>query len=521
VAIAAGNEPVEDALRELGNDLELNEDLLEHTRVVSNELRQRLNEAWPYLLDGDLPAESDGDSVVLDKLVAAVHGQPDFSRLWLFIITVAGAFPTADDVRHLHRRFSTCDASEAYRVALEAMLPIATREAGNGRRMRIVSSMPVVDVDFCARFGHNTGIQRVVRETLSRWSQTRDFVMTAWTPLGTASRELTQDEEDLVLHWSSDKRSITPGDEFETELQALVVPWRTTVFLPEVPNARTTEPLAALAEFSGNRVAAIGYDSIPVVSSNLVPIDESNRFARYLTIAKHVDSMICISESAANEFRGYARAVAAQNVTRLNVVGLTLPVDTVSASPDGVRRGSRKLPMVLSVGSREYRKNQATLLVAAERLWREGLQFELLFLGGDSLELSDDFHRIVKEIGKKRPLTLMTNVSDEILLAAYNEARFSVFISLHEGYGLPVAESLAHGTPVLATDYGSIGEIAAGGGCVVVDPRDDDAVRDALRELLTNDALVAQLRDQIATRPHRSWQNYADELWRLAIEGQR
>ena len=39
-----------------------------------------------------------------------------------------------------------------------------------------------------------------------------------------------------------------------------------------------------------------------------------------------------------------------------------------------------------------------------------------------------------------------------------------VFPSVHEGYGLPVAESLALGTPVITTEYGSTAEIAAGGG---------------------------------------------------------
>ena len=92
-------------------------------------------------------------------------------------------------------------------------------------------------------------------------------------------------------------------------------------------------------------------------------------------------------------------------------------------------------------------------------------------------------------------------------------ARFSVFVSLHEGYGLPVAESLAVGTPVLTTNYGSTAEIAAEGGALVVDPRDDDALVASMRRLLVDDTLIQQLQADALRRPVRTWDDYARELW--------
>jgi glycosyltransferase involved in cell wall biosynthesis len=88
-----------------------------------------------------------------------------------------------------------------------------------------------------------------------------------------------------------------------------------------------------------------------------------------------------------------------------------------------------------------------------------------------------------------------------------------VFTSLHEGYGLPVAESLAYGTPTLTTEYGSTAEIAAEGGALTVDPRDDDALVGAMRRLLTDDALIEQLAADARQRPTRTWDDYARELW--------
>ena len=70
-------------------------------------------------------------------------------------------------------------------------------------------------------------------------------------------------------------------------------------------------------------------------------------------------------------------------------------------------------------------------------------------------------------------------------------ARFTVFPSLNEGFGLPLAESLACGTPAVTSDFGSMREIVdGGGGALLVDPRDDHSVADGMRSLLTDDGLL-------------------------------
>jgi glycosyltransferase involved in cell wall biosynthesis len=96
---------------------------------------------------------------------------------------------------------------------------------------------------------------------------------------------------------------------------------------------------------------------------------------------------------------------------------------------------------------------------------------------------------------------------------AYRTARFSVLPSLHEGYGLPVAESLAWGTPVITTSYGSTQQVASSGGALLIDPRDDEALVHAMRRLLTDDHLLRTLQQQARNRPTRTWEQYASELW--------
>jgi len=104
-------------------------------------------------------------------------------------------------------------------------------------------------------------------------------------------------------------------------------------------------------------------------------------------------------------------------------------------------------------------------------------------------------------------------VSDDLLWAAYRIARCVVFPSLNEGFGLPVAESLACGTPAITSDFGSMREIAKAGGALLINPRNDSELVTGLDRLLTDDALHARLAAEAREVPTRSWDDYAAETW--------
>jgi glycosyltransferase involved in cell wall biosynthesis len=175
---------------------------------------------------------------------------------------------------------------------------------------------------------------------------------------------------------------------------------------------------------------------------------------------------------------------------------------------------------MLCVGSQEPHKNQRAALHAAERLWREGLDFEVRLAGGPGW--SDDVLRpaIERLAEARRPITALGRVSDVQLKDEMRSADFVFFASLHEGYGLPVVEALACGTPVVTSNFGSQLEIAEGGGCLVVDPRNDDEVTDAIRRLLTIPDELRRLRSEALARPVRTWNEYAAELWDFLCAGQ-
>jgi glycosyltransferase involved in cell wall biosynthesis len=175
---------------------------------------------------------------------------------------------------------------------------------------------------------------------------------------------------------------------------------------------------------------------------------------------------------------------------------------------------------VLVVGAHAPRKNHVAVLEAAERLWRKGHRFQLVFMGGSKWRAEGYFDAYVDRLQHDgRPVRVERRVSESVLWDAYRRARFTVFPSLIEGFGLPVAESLAAGTPVVTSNYGSMAEIAAGGGALTVDPRDVDDLEGQMRRLLEDDELVDRLGAEARGRDMGSWSDYSNAVWSFFFAG--
>jgi len=475
-----------------------------------NALLQRLAAAYEVLArdgaeGGILPVE--GPAGVTEYLDAMIHGLVTTHRsdqAWLIFVALSTVLPEMADVEAIVRHARLNSVVDT-RLWLMGFTLRAARSRGRlTQRMTVLTEAVVVDVNFSATDEHNSGIQRVVRRTMPEWVRQHETVTLCAWGVG-AMRTLTEREEHRVIAWDSERAGA--HDPSTTEL---LIPWKSRVVLAEVPSrAYMCDPIAAMARYSGNVVSLIGYDAIPLVSAETVPVDMSDHFAKFLSVVKWADSVAAISVAAAGEFRGFARMVGSQGLSGPRVVECSLPADPVRS----VVVGERTRPLVVVVGSKEPRKNHVAVLFAAERLWREGLDFELFFVGayGWDTRLFRTWLRRLQKAG--RAVSAPARVGDDGLWRAYAEARFTVFPSLHEGYGLPVAESLAYGTPVITTVYGSTGEIAAGGGCLTVDPRDDEQIVDAMRVLLTDDAVLARLKVEAAARPVKTWEQYAAEVW--------
>jgi glycosyltransferase involved in cell wall biosynthesis len=444
---------------------------------------------------------------LLDRLVPHVAGARA-DVVWLALAVLRAEYPERDAVVDFRRRARIDGA----RPALQALLARAVSTLRHRGGVRIVQDAVVVDVHHTARTGLATGIQRVARQTVSRWAAERDVVLTGWGASFDGLHELGPELRERALTGAGEE----PRRPARTPL---VVPWRSHVVLPELAiEGRRTARLGALAEFSGNRTSAIGFDCVPLTTAETVAPGMAGAFGKNLAALAHFDTVATISHAAGTEYRGWRRMLQGAGLSGPDIRVVSLPAPPPVVTDAGIAAAREVLglddrPLLLCVGSHEPRKNHLAVLHAATLLWRAGRDFRLAFVGGNAWRDEEFTARLAQLQADGRPVGSVRAISDEALSAAYRLADASIFPSVNEGYGLPVAESLSAGTPVITSAFGSMQEIAADRGAVLVDPREDGEIAAAIERVLfdrpTRDGLTAQLSHFSAG----DWSSYASDLW--------
>jgi glycosyltransferase involved in cell wall biosynthesis len=161
----------------------------------------------------------------------------------------------------------------------------------------------------------------------------------------------------------------------------------------------------------------------------------------------------------------------------------------------------RERPYVLCVASHTARKNLKALVPAARALAQDGI--DLLVAGGHRPQFA-------AESGLDA-LQLLGHVPDEALPGLYRGAEAFVLPSLYEGFGLPVLEAMASGTPVVATDTTALPDTC--GGAARLTAPDPHSIREALTQLVEDDEEKARLRALGLEHARRfTWERTASEV---------
>jgi glycosyltransferase involved in cell wall biosynthesis len=156
----------------------------------------------------------------------------------------------------------------------------------------------------------------------------------------------------------------------------------------------------------------------------------------------------------------------------------------------GLARGH---PYLLYVGSEDPRKNLETLLHAFAIVKRSIPDVSLLKVGTEDFPTERlRLLRVVEELRLGNDVTFIKQVAEEDLPLFYNIARVFVFPSLHEGFGLPLLEAMASGTPVVASWNRPIPEVV-GRAARLVDPSKPEEFAKQIVQVLTNSALTDEL----------------------------
>jgi FkbM family methyltransferase len=457
---------------------------------------------------------------------------PDRAKAWLALVAVDGIYPGEQTVEHIARMLRMDGAGAVRRELPRRFAESVERGLATTGELDLRRNRVVVDVTHTAMATDlHTGIQRVVRETVARWidsGRPMDLIRFDLEP--PAARTLSENASERFRSWRTYVGSASSGsysDADPTSAKTLV-PWECDLVVPELPfETQRTAAYRGLGSASVLRsLSMVGYDVIPIVAGEKVVAEVSTDFVGYLSVLKRADRVSSISRASKDSFEAFGTMAAAEGLRPPRVEAHELPAEALELDSDRLEAARSRLgigagPVVLVVGSHEPRKNHLAVLEAAERLWaaRDAAAFELLFLGWSGW-LSGEFDELVgRLVTAGRPIIVRKRCTEDELWAAYRLSRFSVFPSLLEGFGLPIAESLACGTPVITSDYGSMAEIAERGGCVLVDPRNVDALERAMALLLDDDLALAKLRDEALGSDGGTWDSYASQLWDFFTEG--
>ena len=228
--------------------------------------------------------------------------------------------------------------------------------------------------------------------------------------------------------------------------------------------------------------------------------------------------------------RRAAAIIASSDATRRDVVELLgVSPERVHVIPCGVGTSYRPfaeddprirdvrdryaLPrrFVLTVGQLEPRKNVARLIQAVlAAAARPAANDMVLVHAGAPGWFADDVAEVMASAAAQRRVRFLGFVPEEDLPPLYAAADVLAYPSLGEGFGFPVAEAMATGTPVVTSAVTSMPEVA-GDAALLVDPRSVDAIEEALLAAWTNEALRMRMRGAgIARSTRYRWDRVAE-----------
>ncbi len=168
-------------------------------------------------------------------------------------------------------------------------------------------------------------------------------------------------------------------------------------------------------------------------------------------------------------------------------------------------------PFLLHVGDLHERRNLPLLveaLLAARRRFGALAALSLVLAGVDR-GVSDGLCAMASDAGAPDAVVALGPVDEDRLHALYRGAIALAYPSLYEGFGLPLVEAMACGTPVLASHEASIPEVLGGAG-LLLDPRDAGAWRDAIVRVVNDASLRDDLRARgLARAATYTWQRTA------------
>jgi glycosyltransferase involved in cell wall biosynthesis len=256
------------------------------------------------------------------------------------------------------------------------------------------------------------------------------------------------------------------------------------------------------------------HDIIPYIYPQWSSLNERVRFSFIVRqSAKNVDHIITVSETTKNDIIKYF------GISENKITAIPLSVDerfkpSVTSSQNDFRLKFNLLrPYFLFVGALHPRRNIIRLIKAFKLLNNKYKnKFDLVLIG---ITFSERYARFIQQCLDTSALhdriRILGFVSEDDLVKFYSFAQAFIYPSLYEGFGLPLLEAMACGTPVVSSNCSAMLEVA-GPATLLFDPYDISSIYHAL-ELIGNDQQlrIDLIKKGIERKSSYSWRRTAEE----------
>jgi glycosyltransferase involved in cell wall biosynthesis len=449
------------------------------------------------------------------RLLHTAHSPEQCARLY------AGAMAEAEaDARHgrpaLLRALAARDDLPADDAALQQLAAVIARapDATLPRQL-------LVDVTAIARHDLKTGIERVVRTQVAELLR---------EPLpGWRVEPVYLSDEGGRWHYRYARRYTAQLLGIATELQDAVADtsagdvFYSADYSPGAVVAAAQAGLYAHWRARGVHVNFLVHDLLPVLRPEFFPSGAALTHGGWLAcIAAQADRLICISDAVRQELRQWLRQQDADAVPpKLAVLHHGADIGAAGdapAAPNAELARFADLPSFLMVGTIEPRKGHLQALDAFEQLWAEGVQANLVIVGGEGWKPLPAHERrtiplIVQRLQQHpqldQRLFWLQGLDDAALRQLYRDCACLLVPSEGEGFGLPLIEAASHQLPLLVRALPVFREVA-GPHAHYFDGADGAALAGAVRDWL---ALAAQGKaPSSAGMPWKTWADNAAGL---------
>lgn len=233
----------------------------------------------------------------------------------------------------------------------------------------------------------------------------------------------------------------------------------------------------------------------------------------YPPVFRKAKRLIAISENTSMDIQNRFGI----STGKISVVPISYDEDLFKPveDPSGVlRKYDVKQPYILFVGVLSPRKNVGRLIEAFGIILKRGVDINLVIAGPFGWQCKSVFDT-VNNLGFSERIKFTGPVDSSDLPAIYSGASIFVFPSLYEGFGIPVLEAMACGTPVITSNVSSLPEVA-GDAALLIDPHSSTDLADAICRLISDRDMANLLKTKGFERIKKySWMRTAEETLKI------